>query len=210
MGGFVAGAARHSAGIRRAGLSTCCPHRPCTTGTGSAAPLPPVHHVSWPQDHVLADLLAVWFGRFGDDDAGQADRAAFEAIAQGCPLGPGLPLPPWPMSMASQLGITMQDVYQQPRWQTQGVVVIEHENVSHLVSFWNLRAAGQEVFPWVESHADLLEEPLRQWLDRWCRAAPELQAAARLSRLASARSRISSPPRRAHRRRPFPAHAGAA
>jgi hypothetical protein len=71
---------------------------------------PPVYHISWPQDHVLADLLTVWFGRFGDDDAGQADRAAFEAIAQGCPLGPGLPLPPWPMSMASQLGITMQDV----------------------------------------------------------------------------------------------------
>jgi hypothetical protein len=38
--------------------------------------LPPVHHVSWPQDHELADLLAVWFGRFGDDHDGQADQAA--------------------------------------------------------------------------------------------------------------------------------------
>jgi hypothetical protein len=133
---------------------------------------PPVYYISWPQDHVLADLLTVWFGRFGDDDAGRADRAAFEAIAQGCPVGPGLPLPPWPMSMASQLGITMQDVYQQPRWQTRGVIVVDSGNVSHLVAFWNLRAAGQEVFPWEESRADLLEEPLRQWLEQVVSAAP--------------------------------------
>ena len=55
----------------------------------SRLPQPTVYHVSWPQDHALADLLAVWFGCFGSDD-GQADRAAFEAVAQGCPLGPGL------------------------------------------------------------------------------------------------------------------------
>ena len=132
----------------------------------SRLPLPPVHQVSWPQDHELADLLTVWFGGFADDNAGQADRAAFGAIAQGCPLGPGLPLPPWPMSIISQLTITMQDVFQQPRWQSRGVVVIEPANVSQLVSFWNLRAAGQEVFPWAESRADLLEEPLRQWLEK--------------------------------------------
>jgi hypothetical protein len=132
----------------------------------SRLPLPPVHHVSWPQDHELGDLLTAWFGRFSDDAAGQADRAAFGAIAEGCPLGPGLPLPPWPMSIASQLTITMQDVFQRPRWQTQGVVVIEPGNVSDLVSFWNLRASGQEVFPWAESHAGLLEESLRQWLEQ--------------------------------------------
>ncbi len=147
----------------------------------SRLPLPPVHHVSWPQDHELADLLTLWFGRFGDDHAGQADRAAFEAIAQGCPLGPGLSLPPWPMSIASQLTITMQDVFQRPLWQTRGVVVIEPANISHLVSFWNLRAAGQEVFPWAESHADLLEEPLRQWLDQVASATSPESGRPRLS-----------------------------
>jgi hypothetical protein len=143
--------------------------------------LPPVHHVPWPQDHELADLLAVWFGRFGDDHDGQADRAAFEAIAQGCPLGPWLPLPPWPMSTACKLTITMQDVCQRPRWQTQGVAVIEPANVSHLVSFWNLRAAGQKVFPWTESRADLLEEPLRQWLDKVASESPPESGLPRLS-----------------------------
>ncbi len=133
---------------------------------------PPMHHISWPHDHELADLLMVWFGRFGDDDAGQADRAAFEATAQGCPLGPGLPLPPRPMSMANQLTITMQDVIQQPRWQSRGIVVVEGGNVAHLVSFWNLRASGQEVFPWVESHANLLEQPLSDWLEKVASATP--------------------------------------
>jgi hypothetical protein len=53
-------------------------------------------------------------------------------------------------------------------------VVIEPADDSHLVSFWNLRAAGQEVFPWAESHADLLEAPLRQWLDQMAsEALPE-------------------------------------
>jgi hypothetical protein len=140
----------------------------------SRLPLPPVHQVSWPQDHELADLLTVWFGRFSDDNAGQADRAAFGAIAHRCRLGPGLPLPPWPMSIISQLSITMQDVFQQPRWQTQGVVVIEPANVSDLVSFWNLRATGQEAFPWAEPRADLLEEPLQQWLEKVAsEASPE-------------------------------------
>jgi hypothetical protein len=42
------------------------------------------------------------------------------------------------------------------------------------VSFWNLRAAGQEVFPWAEPRADLLEEPLRQWLAKMAsEASPE-------------------------------------
>ena len=142
---------------------------------------PLVHYVSWPQNHELADLLAVWFGRFGDDSAGRADRAAFEAIAEGCPLGPGLALPPWPMSIASQLTITMQDVFQRPRWQTLGVVVIEPADVSALASFWNLRAAGQRVFPWAESRAGLLEEPLRQWLDQVASEAPPEAGQPRLS-----------------------------
>jgi hypothetical protein len=138
----------------------------------SRLPQPPVYHVSWPQDHELADLLTVWFGRFGDDEAGQADSAAFEAIAQGCPLGPGLSLPPRPMSMANQLSITMQDVCQRPRWQSRGIVVVGSGNVTHLVSFWNLRACGQEVFPWVESHADLMEEPLTEWLEEVASTTP--------------------------------------
>jgi predicted Zn finger-like uncharacterized protein len=147
----------------------------------SRLPLPPVHYVFWPQDHELADLLTVWFGQFGGDDAGQSSRAAFGVIAQGCPLGPGLPLPPWPMSVAGQLTVTMQDVFQRPRWHTRGVVVIEPADVSHLVSFWNLRAAGQEVFPWVESRADLLEEPLRQWLDQVASGASPESGLPRLS-----------------------------
>lgn len=130
-------------------------------------------HVTWPQGHQLEDLLTVWFGRFGEDLAGQADKSAFEAIADGCPLGPGLPLPPWPASVTTQLSVTMQDVFQEPRLQERGIVVIEDGNVSDLAAFWNLRACGQEVFPWVESHAKLLEEPLRQWLDQLASAPPD-------------------------------------
>lgn len=135
-------------------------------------PQPPVYYVSWPPDHELADLLMVWFGQFGDDVAGRADKVAFEAISQGCPVGTGLPLPPYPMSMPNQLTITMQDVIQQPRWQRSGIVVMESGNVSHLVSFWNLRASGQQVFPWMESHADLLEPPLSKWLEEMASATP--------------------------------------
>jgi hypothetical protein len=120
--------------------------------------------VSWPADHELTDLLAAWFGQFGDDEAGRADRAAFEKVAQGCPLGTGLPLPPHPMSTTAQLNVTMQDVHQRPRWQTCGIIVMEAGNVRHLTSFWNLRASGQAPFPWAESHADLLEPFLAGWL----------------------------------------------
>ncbi|HUY51005.1 MAG TPA: hypothetical protein VMV92_35755 [Streptosporangiaceae bacterium] len=148
----------------------------------SRQPPPPAYHFSWPQDHQLADLLTVWFGRFGADDAGRTDQAALEDIAQEFPLGPGLSLPLRPVSIASQLSISMLDVFQQPRWlgrgqprwQSRGVIVIDNGNVSHLVSFWNLRASGQEVFPWVESHADLMEEPFTQWLEEVASVTPEV------------------------------------
>jgi hypothetical protein len=126
---------------------------------------PPACHVTWPHGHELGDLRTVWFGRFADDAAGVADRLSFESVAQGCPLGPGLPLPPYPASLTSQLAVTMQDVFQEPQLEERGIVVVEEGNVGHLVAFWNLRACGQGVFPWSEAHADLLEEPLRQWLD---------------------------------------------
>jgi hypothetical protein len=135
---------------------------------------PSPYHVSWPDGHQIEDVLTVWFGRFGEDLIGQADRSRFEAIAQGCPLGPGLPLPPWPAALTSQLNVTMQDVFQEPRLKERGIVVIEDGNVSHLVAFWNLRACGQEIFPWVESHAELLEEPLGQWLDQIASAPPDV------------------------------------
>jgi hypothetical protein len=134
---------------------------------------PPAYHVTWPDGHQLENLLTVWFGQFGADAAGRADGQAFEAIAQGCPLGPGLPLPPYPGSLTCQLSVTMQDVYQQPRIQDRGIVVMDARNVSHLVAFWNLRACGQDVFPWEEGHADLLEEPLRHWLDELASIPPD-------------------------------------
>jgi len=130
-------------------------------------------HVTWPQDHQLGDLLTVWFGRFGEDLAGQADRSAFEAIAESYSLDPEFPVPPRPVSLTTQLSVTMQDVFQKPRLQERGIVVVENGNVSQLAAFWNLRACGQEVFPWIESHAGLLEGPLRQWLDQIASERPD-------------------------------------
>jgi hypothetical protein len=151
----------------------------------SRLPQPTVYHVTWPRDHALADLLAVWFACFGDDDAGQADRAAFEAVAQGCPLGHGLSLPPWPMSMASQLSITMQDVFQQPRWQSRGIVVVENGNVSHLASFWNLRACGQEVSPGWNPRPTSWKSRSRNGLRGWPRLHRRFQVGCRAYRCGS-------------------------
>ena len=81
----------------------------------------------------------------------------------------------------------MQDVFQRPRLRDRGVVVMDARNVSHLVAFWNLRACGQEVFPWAEDHADLLEEPLRQWLDEVTSGRQGFRPAAWPVRVASAR-----------------------
>jgi hypothetical protein len=73
------------------------------------------YHVTWSPGHQLEDLLAVWFGRFGDDVTGRADRLAFEAVAQGCPLGPGLPLPPFQDPYTAVIDAILDEDLRDPR-----------------------------------------------------------------------------------------------
>jgi hypothetical protein len=64
------------------------------------------------------------------------------------------------------------------------------------VAFWNLRACGQDVFPGSGAHADLLEEPLRQWLDEVASAPPLAEGQA-------PRLPVWLPPEQAETRSPF-------
>jgi hypothetical protein len=127
-------------------------------------PSVPTYSIGWESDHELDDLLTVWFGRFGQDQEQIADGQAFAGIAQPCPLGIGMFLPPRPMSMQNQLSVTMQDVLHRHRWHRQGVVVLDSKDTAQLTTFWNLRASGQDVFPWIESSAELLESSLMTWI----------------------------------------------
>lgn len=127
-------------------------------------PSVPIYSITWPETDDLSRLLWVWFGGFGHEEWQQADARQFESLGQPCPLGPGLSLPPHPMSMPGQLAITMQDVFHRSRWFRTGVVEIDTDDIAQLILFWNLRAAGHHVFPWVESHSDLLAPKLEEWL----------------------------------------------
>ena len=125
----------------------------------------PIYSITWAEDDNLNRLLSTWFGRFGQEEVQQADARLFEALAQPCALGAGLPMPPHPMSMPSQLTITMQDVSHRSRWFRTGIVEIDTDDTAQLILFWNLRAAGHDVFPWVEKHSDLLGPKLEDWLE---------------------------------------------
>ena len=127
-------------------------------------PSAPVYSIRWTDDHELNRLLWTWFGGFGQEDQQEADARAFESFAQHVPLGPGLAIPPHPMSMSSQLSITMQDVFQRSRWLRSGIVEIDTDDVAQLILFWNLRAAGHDVFPWVKQRSTLLAPYLENWL----------------------------------------------
>src|SRR5579862_7008864 len=100
-------------------------------------PSTPTYSITWPEDDDLNRLLWLWFGHFGKEEVQQADARQFEALAQPCALGPALPLPPHPMSMPSQLTITMQDVFHRSRWFRTGVVEIDTDDVAELILFWN-------------------------------------------------------------------------
>jgi hypothetical protein len=125
----------------------------------------PTYAVTWPNHHTLNWLLWTWFGGFGQDEHQQTDARIFDSFAQPLQLGPGLPLPPSPMSIADQLTVTLQDVFHRSRWFRHGIVEIDPSNLADLILFWNLRAAGHDVFPWIDVEAEILAPQLSAWLE---------------------------------------------
>jgi hypothetical protein len=123
-------------------------------------------YLTWDQDHPLARVLAAWFGEFGHDTPRQHDREHWERVARHVHLAENSPIPEHGNLEVNQLSATLEEVELEPRIVQHGFAVIDPTSFEDVVAFWNLRACGNDVVPWVEEHAALLEPLLSTALER--------------------------------------------
>ena len=118
---------------------------------------------AWQAADPLAALFGVWFGEYGTSAYENTLREAFEAAAAPMTLVPGTPVPALGDAV-SPLELTAADIEYAGFYSETGIVVLDPENPSDLVRFWNLRALGNRVFPWPIGYEARVREACAQWL----------------------------------------------
>lgn len=127
-------------------------------GSSALAPM-----VTWRDDERLHDLFCIWFGRF-PADAYAAEQSA--VLSAGRSIVGVLPeqLPPM-ADGAGPIGWTTTCIDYTGDGGRACVVLLEPDDVEALRFFWNLRAHGSSVFPWVPSSASRLQPGLDFWIE---------------------------------------------
>ncbi len=120
----------------------------------------------WDADDPLADLFAVWFGEYGDSAYERELCDKFDAAARHLRLEKAEPVPilgNW----ITPVEMTALDIEYQGFYSRSGFVLIDPTDVADLITLWNLRALGNQVFPWPLGH----EARVRDAADDWLRSA---------------------------------------
>jgi hypothetical protein len=125
-------------------------------------PYRPASMVTWDRDDERDHLLTAWFGRFGHTPAERLSDALMYDTAD--PLSLQSSFPPHPMMITTQLDVTREDINFTRGWPKRGVAVIDPSDVGDLRAFWNLRAAGNTVFPWCERWGEEMTPRLGEWI----------------------------------------------
>lgn len=117
----------------------------------------------WSVEDQLADLFAVWFGRFASDEFGQRLASTIEGRGSRVeiPLGEELALP----EGLSPVMLTAQEIEYTGQNGFCGFAVVDPHNATQLRELWNLRASGGDVFPWPTTNAHRLEPLARVWVE---------------------------------------------
>ncbi|MFC7762746.1 hypothetical protein ACFQY4_35380 [Catellatospora bangladeshensis] len=122
---------------------------------------------TWTDTDPLSGLFSVWFGGLPDGDA-RGDVAtvssAFLRHARRWPLDPKAQLPEL-IGVETLLGLTCHEIRQEIDVERAAFVVMNPQSADDLRAFWNLRAAGQDVFPWPVGHEERVMTAARAWLE---------------------------------------------
>lgn len=162
------------AGFEWRGRSPYGPFDP--PGDGPSTRLLEPHHLArsvsavgalatWSPDDPLAALLAVWLGDFATHEYGEMCRERFAGIARTVVVEPGVELDPDLVRLISPITATAMDIDYTGEGPGPGFVVVNPENPTDLLRFWNIRASGGNVVPWVLYAEERLEPAIEAWLE---------------------------------------------
>lgn len=127
-------------------------------GSSALAPM-----VTWRDDERLHDLFCLWFGRFPEDAYAAEQSAVLSAERSNVGVLPEQ-LPPM-ADVAGPIAWTTTCIDYTGDGGKACVVLLEPDDVEALRFFWNLRAHGSSVFPWVPSSASRLRPGLDLWME---------------------------------------------
>jgi hypothetical protein len=117
----------------------------------------------WSNDDPLAALFGVWFGRFSSDDDGQARRKRFAENAEVINVGVGESLTST-VNVVTPICLTKMEIDYCGDSPGVGIVVVDPSEASDLLRFWNLRASGADVMPWVIGYESVVQPVIRRWV----------------------------------------------
>ncbi|MDA0168378.1 zinc-ribbon domain-containing protein [Solirubrobacter taibaiensis] len=117
----------------------------------------------WRQDHELATLLTVTFGRYGTGAPGPDSASWFlHGLSAGV-----LDVEEVPSHLGADrtpLGVTRLGLVEHRADGQDGIVVGDPENADHLAAFWNMRAMASGLSFWPTSHAQFVESAIDEQL----------------------------------------------
>lgn len=119
---------------------------------------------AWAADDPLDALFATWLGDYPDTAHGVACREGFGSHSNNVVLQVGTPIDSPLIRWASPIAATGADIEYTGDDPGPGLVIIDPVSPTDLLRFWNLRACGAEVAPWVEADQDRFEPFIRAWI----------------------------------------------
>lgn len=129
----------------------------------------PFFHPTWHDNDHLKNLFRVWFGFYKESNplrfrfSGKSASTMLEIQGR---IPSGVVNFRTPIS-ATSLGITYRGAESRV-----GVMRVAVDDPQSLMHFWNLRASGADVFPWVDGEAHRLLELLGDWFSTKFTSAP--------------------------------------
>lgn len=116
------------------------------------------------EDDALNGLYSVLYGKFGDDDHSRQQAAAFKRRARRIQIQSGDSWPPF-WQTNTPISLTAREMTYTGDSGGNGVVVLDPQDPEQLCYFWNLRASGSNVVPWVVGDEARFATMVSAWLE---------------------------------------------
>jgi hypothetical protein len=126
-------------------------------------------HYHWEAEHPLNWVFSALYGRFGEDDFSRAAAESFSRRAHPTDAVEMLSeFGRWPYDpeFCSAISLTSKEIEYAGDGPGAGIVVIDADDPVGLCSFWNLRAVGGTVIPWINRRESVSLRSFELWLER--------------------------------------------
>lgn len=130
----------------------------------------PFVHAEWEDDDPLRSLFSIWFG-FYQNAGGLSSHFRQKASQHRIRIEERIPS--GVINFHTPIAATQLGIKYSGHDDRSGVMNVDVGDPRSLLEFWNLRASGANVFPWVKGQEYRLSPLLKDWYSRTIRLTPD-------------------------------------